>query len=81
MVKIFSNSEPIYLLLTETEEDALSAADIFYRRIGKENFRMITDEQVVKGLANAHFLKYVPNPDFEKLGTLQKVKATVLSGG
>lgn len=78
--KYFSNGEPVYLFLVENEQDALSAADIFYRRTGKDNFRMITDGEVAKGFAEADFLRYIPNSDPEKVGTLQKVKAVVLSG-
>lgn len=78
--KYFSNTEPVYLFLCENEEQALEAADLFWRRTEKENFRLITDDQVKMGLENAYFLKYVPNPNPEKVGTLQKVKASLLSG-
>ena len=77
--KYFPNMEPVYLFLCENERDALEAADLFYRRTEKENFRLITDDQVELGLENAYFLKYIPNADPEKMGTLQKVKATLLS--
>lgn len=72
--------EPVYLLLVEDEQCALEAADLLFRRTEKENFRLITDEQVRGSLANAFFLKYIPSADHEKVGTLQRVKATILSG-
>lgn len=52
--------EPVFLLLVENEKDALDTAELFYRRTEKTNFRLITDEQVRGGLAQAHFLKYIP---------------------
>lgn len=52
--------EPVFLLLVEDEKDALEAAELFYRRTEKNNFRLITDEQVRQGLAKARFLKYIP---------------------
>lgn len=76
--KYFSTS-PVYILLVENEEQALEAADLFHRRTGLDNFRLITDAQVKNGLEAANFLKYIPNPDGEGLGTLQKVKASLLS--
>lgn len=76
----FFQKEPVYLLLVENEEDALEAADLFHRRIEKDNIRLITDEQVQKGLANAYFLKYIPHTDPEKTGTLQRVRGGLLSG-
>lgn len=52
--------EPVFLILVENEKDALEAAELFYRRTEKNNFRLITDDQVRQGLAKAHFLKYIP---------------------
>lgn len=52
--------EPVFLLLVENDKDALEAAELFYRRTEKTNFRLITDDQVRAGLAKAHFLKYIP---------------------
>lgn len=78
--KYFSGVEPVYLLLCEDDNQALEAADLLYRRTEKTNFRMITDEEVAKGMANATFLKYVPNEEHEKVGTLQRVRASLLSG-
>lgn len=52
--------EPVVLLLVENDRDALEAAELFYRRTEKTNFRLITDDQVRAGLENARFLKYVP---------------------
>jgi len=73
--------EPVYLFLCENDQDALEAADLFYRRTeGLENFRLITDDQVQVGLANANFLKYIPSGDDTTVGTLQPVKASLLAG-
>lgn len=52
--------EPVFLILIEDEKYALEAAELFYRRTEKTNFRLITDDQVRAGLAQAHFLKYIP---------------------
>lgn len=66
----------------EDEEQALETARIFYRRTGKDNFRLITDGQLKGGLDKAVFLKYIPNAeDPVKTGTLKKVKSSLLSGG
>lgn len=77
----YYSQEPVYLFLCENEQDALEAADLFYRRTdGQENFRLITDDQVKAGLTNAHFLKYIPSGEDNKVGTLQPVKASLLAG-
>lgn len=52
--------EPVFLLLVENDKDALEAAELFYRRTEKLNFRLITEDQVRNGLDKAHFLKYIP---------------------
>lgn len=75
--------KPVFLLLMENEKDALEAGDMLYRRVGPDvPFRLITDQQVRKGLANAYFLKYIPQPDAdcEHLGELKRVKPGLLSG-
>lgn len=83
----YYSKEPVYIFLCENEQDALETADLFYRRTdGKENFRLITDDQVKLGLDKAKFLKYIPNPDnaeeeAPKMGTLQAVKSSLLAGG
>ena len=76
----------------EDEAQALEAAHIFYRRTGKENFRLITDGQLKGGLDKAAFYKYVPvveeDPDnpgatitvANKVGKLRKVRSSLLSG-
>lgn len=79
--KYFPAPGPVYIFLVENEKDALEAADIFYRRVEKDNFRLITDDQVRKGLSNAKFLKYIPDPaDPKKVGTLKATRASILSG-
>lgn len=79
--KYFSDAEPVYIFLVEDEEQALETARIFYRRTGKDNFRLITDGQLKGGLDKAVFLKYIPNAeDPVKTGTLKKVKSSLLSG-
>lgn len=52
--------EPVFLILAENDKDALEAAELFYRRTEKTNFRLITDDQIRLGLSKAHFLKYIP---------------------
>ena len=88
----YFTSEPVYLFLVEDESQALEAAHIFYRRTGKENFRLITDGQLKGGLDKAAFYKYVPvveeDPDnpgatitvANKVGKLRKVRSSLLSG-
>lgn len=78
--KYYPNREPVYIFLVEDDKQALEAADLFYRRTDKENFRLITDDQVKGGLATAHFLKYVPNANPEKCGTLHRVQGGLLCG-
>mgnify|MGYP001028166493 CR=1 FL=1 len=85
-------SEPVYLFLVEDEKQALEAASIFFRRTGKDNFRLITDGQLKGGLSKAAFYKYVPveeedpsNPGTtmvvpNKVGKLRKVRSSLLSG-
>ena len=80
--KYFSDAEPVYIFLVENDEQALEAAKIFYRRTGKENFRLITDTQLKGGLDKAVFLKYIPNTEGpDKTGTIKKVRSSLLSGG
>lgn len=69
--------EPVFILLAETEESALEAADIFYRRTTSQNFRVTTDIDVAKGMEKARFYKYVPPEDDAGIGTLSPVRATV----
>lgn len=82
----YYSKEPVYIFLCENERDALEAADLFYRRTdGKENFRLITDDQVRLGLDKAKFLKYIPAPDPvegepPKMGALQGVVSSLLAG-
>jgi len=77
--KYFPAPGPVYIFLCETEKDALEAADIYWRRVGIDNFRVTTDEQVRAGFAKAKFWKYVPNTD-NSVGTLKAVRSTILSG-
>lgn len=69
--------EPVFILLAETVENAMEAADIFYRRTMSSNFRITTDVDVGKGMEKAHFYKYVPREDDAGIGTLSPVRATI----
>ena len=69
--------EPVFILLAETAEDALEAADIFYRRTMSPNFRVTTDIDIAKGMEKAHFYRYMPSEDDTKIGILSSVRATI----
>jgi len=69
--------EPVFILLAETMENAIEAADIFYRRTMSSNFRVTTDVDVAKGIDKARFYKYMPKENDAGIGTLSPVRATI----
>lgn len=82
----YFEQEPIYLMLVENNDSALEAAILFYNRVEKTNFRLITDTEVLKGLDNAKFLKFAPGDRAEDgtpvtPGKLQATRIPLLSGG
>lgn len=82
----YFEQEPIYLMLVENNDSALEAATLFYNRVEKTNFRLITDTEVLKGLDNAKFLKFAPGDRAEDgtpvtPGKLQATRIPLLSGG
>lgn len=56
---------PVILLLAENDQEALEAADIFYRNTKNDQFRMLTDERIQNGFHEESFLKY--NPEENKV--------------
>ena len=69
---------PVFLLLTQNDEDALSAAEIFHMRIGDSaGFRVLTDKHLMEGLDKAPFYAYVPESDTNPTPGLKKVRAKI----
>lgn len=57
--------EPVFIFLAENKDVALEAADIFYRRMQSDQFRVTTDDEIAKGMTKAKFYKYVPATEDE----------------
>lgn len=64
--------EPACIFLAENLEQALDLAKIFWRRTERPNFRVTIDSEILKGISEAKFYKYVP----EK-GKLAAVSPTI----
>lgn len=52
--------EPVCIFLAENIEQGLELAKIFWQRTERQNFRITTDTEIMKGINNAKFYKYVP---------------------
>lgn len=73
------SEEPMFILLAETDEAALEAADIFFRITGSKNFRVTTDKNILRGMEKAPFYRYLPCEDGAGVGTLQPGRAVIFS--
>lgn len=71
--------EPMFILLAETDEAALEAADIFHRITESANFRITTDKNILRGMEKAPFYKYIPCEESARVGTLQPGRAVIFS--
>ena len=64
--------EPVCIFIAENLEQALELSKIFWQRTERPNFRITTDTEIMKGINNAKFYKFVP----EK-GKLAAVSPTI----
>lgn len=71
--------EPTFILLAESKKSALEAAGIYHRIIGGDNFRVTTDQEVLRGMEKAVFYKYIPDPEGGGRGTLRAGRAAAFS--
>lgn len=78
--EMYYRNMPVFLFLTQNDEDAFQAAEIFHMRTKLDNFRMLTDPNLMRGLGNAPFYAYVPESDKNPRPALKKVKAKIFSG-
>lgn len=69
---------PVFILLAENRNIALEAAELLHRRMPDVVFRVTTDEELAKGLAEAKFWKYTPAAD-GKPSKLTAVRAELFS--
>lgn len=72
------SDEPMFILLAQSKDSALVAADKFYRILGTDMFRVTTDGDVAKGMDKAPFYKYLPGED-GAVGKLRAGRAVIFS--
>ena len=85
--KKYFRTMPNFLLLVDNQEDGARAADYFFRRTeldcgdksSQNILRMLTMDQMQKGLKAARFLKFIKGEDPNKGGELKVVTNLVLS--
>lgn len=68
----------MFILLAQSKDSALVAADKFYRILGTDMFRVTTDGDVAKGMDKAPFYKYLPGED-GAVGKLRAGRAVIFS--
>lgn len=54
----YFDEQPSLVLVAETQEQAIEASELFCRLSGNVDFRVITDEEILKGFENGVFFRY-----------------------
>lgn len=76
----YYNMPPTYIFLAENEADAKEIAEIFYRRLGYDQFRIMLDDMVRQGFDNVILYKYVPGTEEAPESRLVPVRSGMFSG-
>lgn len=74
---LYYRTLPVFIFLTQNDEDAFMAADIFYMRTKQDIFRVLTDKNLIKGLDVAPFYAYVPESEKNPTPMLKRVKSRI----
>ena len=70
---------PTFIFIAENEQDALQIAEIFYRCLKYDQFRIITDDVLKAGFDNVIVYKYIPESPNNPEARLAKVRSGMFS--